>query len=121
MAYFAEQSESIRNIEVIVNGRNESIIHFCSRSVKSLITDVEKLTSTLKDYYGKKSQRSHATKRILRRITGSLKEMFKGASSSLTFVLDRNHIKDLIQAAKNVESSLHYALSTVLLARNEFK
>lgn len=121
MAFFAEQSESIQNIEVIVNGRNESIIHFCSRSVKSLISDVEKLTSTLKNYYGKKSQKSHATERILRRIKESFREIFKGAPSSLTFVLSRNHINDLIQAAKNVESSLHYALSTVLLSRNEIK
>ncbi|RAK99622.1 uncharacterized protein BO80DRAFT_120087 [Aspergillus ibericus CBS 121593] len=117
MAYFAGQSESIKNLETIVNGRKENLVRFCARSIRLLISDVEKLTSTLTHYYGNKSQKSKATKEILRRI----REVFKGARSSSTFVLNRNHINDLIQAAKHIESSLHYALSTILLARNEFK
>jgi hypothetical protein len=48
------------------------------------------------------------------RIKEPFKAAFRGASSSLTYVLNQDHINNLIQAAKQIESSLHHALSTIL-------
>ncbi|GIJ90117.1 hypothetical protein Asppvi_009067 [Aspergillus pseudoviridinutans] len=47
MADFAEQFPSVKETKVIVDDKEENIIHFCSVSVQSLITDVEQLTKRM--------------------------------------------------------------------------
>lgn len=126
MEYFATQSESVREIKVNVNGQNEDIIQFCARSINSLTCDIQTLTTAMKDYYNIDGRGKSATKRFLNRIAETCKDhakdLFKSfKASSVKCVLNRNLIIEMIQAAKHIESSLYYALTTILLAQNEFK
>ncbi|KAL4971638.1 hypothetical protein BDW66DRAFT_163537 [Aspergillus desertorum] len=121
MADFANQFPPVKETKVIVEGKEENIIHFCSVSVKSLITDVEQLTKTLKTYYGEKGKKDKAAMRALRRVKDFIKGFFQVAPTTLAFILNQNTINDLIQAAKQMESSMNYAFSTILLTRNEIK
>jgi hypothetical protein len=51
----------------------------------------------------------------MRRLTGALTR----TPSKFQFALNHRHIKDLIQGAKLIESSLYFAQSTLLLSWNE--
>ncbi|KAL4770823.1 hypothetical protein BDW60DRAFT_223692 [Aspergillus nidulans var. acristatus] len=113
--YISAKSESARSIEFTIKGRKESIIHFCARSVESLASDVRRLTATLKTAYDKRSREAGATRSHMRRLTGALTR----TPSKFQFALNHRHIKDLIQGAKLIESSLYFAQSTLLLSWNE--
>ncbi|KAL4905661.1 hypothetical protein BDW74DRAFT_178029 [Aspergillus multicolor] len=123
MDTYAKQSEAIQKADtkLVVDGKERNIIEFCADSIESLVDTVRNLTKMLKAYYDPQGGANKATVRMLLRMYSSVKRFFREAPSAMVFVLNQNHINDMIQTAKQIESSLHYAFSTILLARNEIK
>ena len=81
------------------------MIDHYTENVNELVKDVQQLVLRFQD------TQSLAMDNLLERFKG----FFKRTSVSLDAVGGQEHFENLIQAAKNIESSQHMALTTVLL------
>ncbi|KAH9210822.1 hypothetical protein DL95DRAFT_412653 [Leptodontidium sp. 2 PMI_412] len=106
----AKQSNSIRAITVQVHGKSEKLTDFYSANIAAIVENVRQFLQTVD---AKKSEATGVISTIKAIFTGAKK--FRGR---LELVLNGDHIKDLIQSAKHIESSQYMALSAVLLVQN---
>jgi hypothetical protein len=90
---------------VQIDGKEVNVIDHYTENVNELVKDVQQLVQRCQD------AQSLAMDNLLQRV----KAIFKRTSVSLHIVCGQEHFDNLIQAAKNIESSQHMALTTVLL------
>lgn len=94
-----------------MHGKSEKLTDIYSGNIAAIVKNVHQLLQTVED-----AKKSEATG-----LLSSIKAIFKGPKSlrgKLKLVLNGDHIKDLIQSAKHIESSQYMALSAALLVQN---
>jgi hypothetical protein len=90
---------------VQVGGKKVNVIDHYTENVNELVKDVQQLIQRCQD------AQVLAKDNLLQRF----KAFVTRKSNSLGIVCGQEHFDNLIQAAKNIESSQHMALTTVLL------
>jgi hypothetical protein len=112
MKSIAQKSTSVGSIEVLVGGKMKNLIEFYSENMANRLHNTTQLLQNFDD------AQSRGVAGFIRK---KFKKMFKRPITALNFVINEAHIKDLIQAAKHVESSQPMALSTALIVHNNFE
>jgi hypothetical protein len=97
----------------ILSGNPHNIIDFCANNVQLIVQDLEKFLGNL--------QRAQHIRNDQQSSWQKVKERVKNFIDNGKVILHRNHINNLIQAAKYIEPSLQIALSTILLVQSKFQ
>ncbi|KAL3452324.1 hypothetical protein BJX65DRAFT_177948 [Aspergillus insuetus] len=113
MQYLTGQSEFHEKLSALSSNKRHNIIDSFAKDVQSIIQDLMQLLNNLELAKKENDSRSSTWEKWI----GKAKDLIgKGK-----IVVHRDHINDLIQSAKHIESSLHNALSTILLVNSNIR
>ncbi|CEL05535.1 hypothetical protein ASPCAL06653 [Aspergillus calidoustus] len=113
MQYLASQSELHEKLSALSSNKRHNIIDSFAEDVQSIIQDLMQLLNNLE--LAKKEIDSRSS------TWDKWKGKFRDIIGKGKIVVHRAHINDLIQSAKHIESSLHNALSTILLVNSNIR
>ncbi|KAL4970937.1 uncharacterized protein BDV14DRAFT_194723 [Aspergillus stella-maris] len=112
LAAASRENYQLQSLSVFFNGDKHSLISSCKTNTKAILADAKNLIEICKRAESKGAQDT---------IRERLRRFFKNSVKTARWVFNESHMKELINAATQLESSLFMAYSSLMLAGNEIR